>query len=81
MSKRIFQGSAVNKRQDIGHCPTWNEGHVPTSEIEIFVAKAIVAKGSILDVGRSSGYTSDCYYHIFKKPSGVKNIKVNKVYF
>ena len=31
------------------------QGHVPPSEMESFVTKAIVAKGSTIDIGRGPG--------------------------
>ena len=44
-----------------------NQGHTPTYEMGIFVMKAIVPEDSILDVGKSPGYTLDNCYHIFCK--------------
>ena len=55
-------------------------GHVPTSETEIFVTKAVVAKGFILDVARDPRYTSDGCCN--SNPMEQKIIiKVNKIYF
>ena len=47
-------------------------GHVPTSEMKICVTKDILAKRSILDIGRDPGYTSDCCHRICRKPGGAK---------
>ena len=58
--------------------------HVATSEMKISVTQAILATGSILDVGMGPGYTLDSYYFIFQKPSGkkiFKAIKINEIYF
>ena len=57
---------------------------VATSEIKISVTQAILATGSILDVGTGPGYNLDSYYFIFQKPSGkkiIKDIKIHEIYF
>ena len=47
-------------------------GYVPTSEMDIFVTKAIFAECFISDDGSGPEYTLDCCYHILRNPSGTK---------
>ena len=49
--------------------------YVPTSELEIFVTKAIFAKCFISDDGSGPEYISDSCYHILRNPSETKKYR------
>ena len=76
----MFSGGRKRTHWELKYKTKLDPGHVPTSEMGIFVAKAIVAKDSFLDVVRVSGYTYDSCCN--SNPMEQKIIiKINKIYF